>query len=762
MAVSQSGSFEPQANKGNARPMRFTNKRLRQVGLALVLACSLSSVFTFLTMIGKTFLVPTHNVVLGAGIINFSLVLLLLGVIGFEIYGLVRAKKRGYAGARLHLRMAGLFSVIAAFPAILLAIAASMTLDIGLDRWFGERTKNIIENSQNVAQSYLNEHGAVIRTDILAIARDIERLENRVLGDEAVRRDFLNQQAILRRLPGVYLLTEDLQIVDQATVAENYPYEPPPPASIEGAKTGDLIFLSPGRRNLVGAVLKLKIEQSLYIYVNRPVNQQVMEFLRQTEAEAQEYKLLEARRAGIQLAFGLLYLMIAAVVMSIAVWAGIGVSNWIVSPLRRLIYAADQVSHGNFYVEVPVQKRLGDFASLGQSFNTMTNRLRQQRSDLLETNDKLNKRSQFMQAVLSGVSAGVLGLDEAGVIKLANRPALDIFAASGKQAVIGKSLKDILPQAWASFERAQKNQSRRNAPAEVDYQTANGVRNLTVRVTSEAGSDTSHGYVVTIDDVTDLVNAQRTSAWADVARRIAHEIKNPLTPIQLSAERIRRKYGKMIADDDREVFDQCTNTIVRQVEDIGRMVDEFSSFAQMPKPQFGAHDINEIVKQTIFLMRVGRENAEFPVSLPADPIVAKCDRRLISQALTNVIKNALEAIEENKQNGVKPIVEVRLLRRNGMVIIEIEDNGKGLPVDHRARLMEPYMTTREKGTGLGLAIVRKIMEDHGGWIELDDSPKAQAKGETGAMITLVFAENPNETKKHLSENKAENGEENGK
>jgi two-component system nitrogen regulation sensor histidine kinase NtrY len=637
--------------------------------------------------------------------------------------------------------MAGLFTLISTIPAILLAIAASMTLDLGLDRWFGDRTKTIIENSQSVAQSYLNEHGAVIRTDIIAIARDIERLEERILDNSEVSKNFLNQQSFLRKLPGIYLLKEDGTLVDGSDIAEDFAYEPPPTAGIDGAKEGDLVFLSPGRRNLVGAILKLKVKRDLYLYVTRPVNPEVMTYLRQTEAEVQEYRALEDRRAGIQVAFAMLYVMIATVVMSTAIWAGIGVSNWLVSPMRRLIYAADQVSQGNFYVEVPVQKKLGDFATLGRSFNTMTERLQRQRADLLLTNQKLDQRSQFMQAVLSGISAGVLGLDDQGIIRLANRPAVEILQPNSRTSLIGRSIQEVFPASWSLFQRAQKTQNARNVTAQIEYQAASGMRNLNVRVTSEAGDDNKHGYVVTIDDITDLVSAQRSSAWADVARRIAHEIKNPLTPIQLSAERLRRKFGKNISPEEQGVFFQCTDTIVRQVEDIGRMVDEFSSFARMPKPHFAPHDINEIVRQAVFLMRVGRDDISFEMQLSKQPLVVPCDHRLLSQAMTNVLKNAMEAIAEHKEKTNQGRIVVSVVSDADKLIITIDDNGKGLPLEQRNRLLEPYMTTRDKGTGLGLAIVSKIMEDHGGGIELGDNPDAKANGGTGARISLIMASN---------------------
>jgi two-component system nitrogen regulation sensor histidine kinase NtrY len=368
---------------------------------------------------------------------------------------------------------------------------------------------------------------------------------------------------------------------------------------------------------------------------------------------------------------------------------------------------------------------------LGDTFNNMTDTLRSQRNDLLSANDLLDSRRRFMEAVLSGVSTGVIGIDEAGAVTVLN-PFAERLLAARETAPIGKPLAEIVPELAPYLADALAGRSRL-VQGQITLVRDGRERNVNVRVTSEQSSMREHGYVVTLDDITELVLAQRTSAWADVARRIAHEIKNPLTPIQLSAERIRRKYGRVITE-DREVFDQCTDTIVRQVDDIKRMVDEFSSFARMPKPAIERDDLGEMVKQVVFLMRVGNPEIIFDFEAPSDPLVAKFDRRLLSQAVTNILKNATEAIagvaETERGQGH---VTVSVVRNGTNVVIEVIDNGIGLPKENRQRLLEPYVTTREKGTGLGLAIV----EEHGGGIELFDAP-AVAAGGRGAMMRLWF------------------------
>jgi two-component system nitrogen regulation sensor histidine kinase NtrY len=387
---------------------------------------------------------------------------------------------------------------------------------------------------------------------------------------------------------------------------------------------------------------------------------------------------------------------------------------------------------------VPVTSGSGDLGKLGDTFNHMTDTLQTQRNDLLGANDLLDSRRRFIEAVLSGVSTGVIGIDDEGKITVVN-PLASQWIKS-RQSPVGRPLAELMPELSTYLADALHTRSRL-VQGQITISREGRERNVTVRVTSEQSTMREHGYVVTLDDITELVVAQRSSAWADVARRIAHEIKNPLTPIQLSAERIRRKYGKVIVE-DREVFDQCTDTIVRQVDDIKRMVDEFSSFARMPKPSIESEDFGEMVKQVVFMMRIGYPDITFTYDPPPTPVIARFDRRLLSQAVTNIVKNATEAIagmpEGNREPGQ---VGVSVIHNGPNIMVQVIDNGIGLPKENRQKLLEPYVTTREKGTGLGLAIVGKIMEEHGGGIELLDAPSV-ADGGHGAMMRLWFPAEP--------------------
>jgi two-component system nitrogen regulation sensor histidine kinase NtrY len=429
-----------------------------------------------------------------------------------------------------------------------------------------------------------------------------------------------------------------------------------------------------------------------------------------------------------------MYTVIALIVLLSAVWIGFNFANRLVAPIRRLIGAANAVSTGNLYVRVPVRQAEGDLAHLGETFNRMIQELRTQRDDIVHARDVMDSRRRFTEAVLSGASAGVIGVDSKGNVSILNRSAEKLIGRTESEA-LGQPLTEVLPELVGTMAAVQSGASPQD---QITISRNNRERNLSVRVTSEQSADSDRGYVVTLDDITELVAAQRTSAWADVARRIAHEIKNPLTPIQLSAERLRRKYGKMI-NEDRGVFEQCTDTIVRQVDDIRRMVDEFSHFARMPKPVLAAENMADTVRQAVFLMRVGNSEIDINADISEDPMPARFDRRLISQTLTNTIKNATEAIAAVPSEELgKGVIQVNAAREGDDIVIDIIDNGIGLPKENRNRLLEPYVTTREKGTGLGLAIVGRIVEEHGGTIELRDAAE-KIPGQRGAWVRMRIA-----------------------
>ncbi len=723
------------------------------IGLGVVVLALLSGFATYLILTGLTAIRPTSDVVVTVLLINAALVVAMLAVIGWQVVNLWRARRRQAAGSRLHVRIVALFAVIAAMPAIILAGFASISLDRGLDHWFSTRTKSIIQNSLGVAEAYVQEHGRVIRSEIVAMARDLDDVAKSI-ADEKTRRARLAQlliaQAALRELPLAYLIDESGTVIAEAANPHKLAYLRPPPGALADARQGHAVVIAPGRSNRVGAIKKLKNVPGVYLYVTRLVDPKVIRHLRRTRAGVAEYAALEQHRTGLQIAFGLMYLVIALTLLLAAIWLGLWFANRLVAPIRRLIGAAEEVSRGNLEVRIPEAPGERDLGQLSTTFNHMTAELHNQREELLSANSELEERRRFIETVLSGVSSGVIGVDSAGRVTLVNPSAQELLGLD-QEAMIGKRLMDIVPEFGKLLEAAFEPSHKGRIQDQVHFLVAGSERNFAVQVTREHAGDADYGAVVTFDDITELVTAQRTSAWADVARRIAHEIKNPLTPIQLSAERIRRKYGGTITE-DRDIFERLTETIIRQVGDIKSMVDEFSSFARMPKAHMEPLDIREVVREAAFLFQVGHGEIAFDVTVPDEPVTVLFDRRLISQALTNLIKNASEAIaavadSKDAPPGYKGRIAVRLSRHARQVVIEVVDNGCGLPRENRRRLVEPYMTTREKGTGLGLAIVHKITEQHGGCLELEDAPAENGAG-GGALVrlTLPLREGAGETR----------------
>ncbi|MEE9588645.1 MAG: PAS domain-containing sensor histidine kinase [Hyphomicrobiaceae bacterium] len=728
------------------------NRRAFYIGLCIVIASLLSGLATGLILTGLSPIVPSNSVVLTTLFINLILIVAMVGVIAWQLTGLWRARQQQAAGSRLHARIVGLFSVIAVVPAIVLAIFASISLDRGLDHWFSKRTKTIIENSLGVTQAYVQEHGQILRTDSLAMARDLDAASSL----QEVKQLRLSQQAGLRGIPLAYLLDGTGKPVATAAQSAGLEFLAPPKGAMKEAASGHAVSIEPGSSNRVAAIKKLESFPGLYLYVARLVEPKVIRHLRRTQEGVAEYAELERRRAGIQIAFGLMYVMIALTMLLAAVWIGLWFSSGLVAPIRRLIGAAQQVSEGELTVQVPLRRGEGDLGQLSTAFNRMTSQLRLQRDELVTTNSQLRERRRFIEAVLSGVSAGVVGLDKHGKVTLANPSAEELLGHS-RTELVDHSLAETVPE-LAELVASAEAQVRRDRYQDQVHITVDGAEHiLAVQVTREQAGDEDDGFVITFDDITELVTAQRTSAWADVARRIAHEIKNPLTPIQLSAERLRRKYGDAITS-DREVFDRCTETIIRQVGDIGRMVDEFSSFARMPDPVMEVHDITEIAREVVFLIQVAHPDIHFEVNAPDQRLMVNCDRRLISQGLTNLVKNATEAIAAVLESDETPPdykghVEMRLSVHDGWVDIRVIDNGCGLPKKNRRRLVEPYMTTRAKGTGIGLAVVQKLTEQHGGRLYLEDAPTT-VNGKRGACIRVTIPLLSDE----LAEETAEPGE----
>ncbi|MGY4308835.1 two-component system nitrogen regulation sensor histidine kinase NtrY [Bradyrhizobium sp. USDA 4369] len=704
----------------------------------VAVAVALSSGFlTFIVLVGLSPIEPTTEVVKTFYLIDAGTILILVGIIIREVWQVVQARRRGRAAARLHVQIVSLFSVIAVLPAVLVAVVANVTIDRGLDRLFSGPAKVAIQNSLTIARAYMQEHAQFIRGDILGMANDIARARPLFDQDRASFRELLTASAASRNLPGAMIIDKNTNpIVWAETGGVQLAYSPPAPEFLNnvGEQEPEIAVLP--ESNYVAAVIRLRAFNDTFLYVARPLDPQVVDQLKQTELSVAEYAQVEARRFGIQVAFALMFAVIALTILMASVLIGLNFANWLVAPIRQLMNAAHVISTGDLNVQVPVHRSEGDLAQLGQTFNKMTQELRTQRDELVSASELIDSRRRFIEAVLSSASAGIIGVDASGSVGILNRSAEKLIGHAEPE-VLDHPLSEVLPELDDMMKTAREGKQRL-VQGQITIQRDGHERNLSVRVTAEQTNQARDSYIITLDDITELVSAQRTSAWGDVARRIAHEIKNPLTPIQLSAERIRRKFGKVITE-DKAVFEQCTETIVRQVDDIRRMVDEFSRFARMPKPVMEGEDVADTVRQAVFLMKVAHPEIDIETEIKQDPLRAQFDRRLISQALTNIIKNATEAIEVVPEEELgKGRIDVVASREGDDVTIDVIDNGIGLPKVARQRLLEPYVTTRAKGTGLGLAIVGRVLEDHGGRLELKDAADFRP-GQRGAWMRLRFA-----------------------
>jgi two-component system, NtrC family, nitrogen regulation sensor histidine kinase NtrY len=702
-------------------PARIANVLLGKA-LTLVLAAIAFGIglatFVFLARGSPFGLQPGVGVGLVLG--NLSAVLLLGAVLAARLTRVWAERRRGSAGSRLHVRLVLLFGGVAVAPTIVVACFAVAFFHFGIQAWFNDPVRQAVNESQQVSRGYLEEHRNNIRSVALEMANDLTRAGQFLSADPSVFVDVLSTQTTLRGLTEAIIydpLTR--QVLAAAGLFAGMGVELPPTSMTMQAQGGDVAILAAGDGTRVQAVVRLDSTPPLMLMIGRPVDPQILEHMQRTEQAVAEYQRLDENRSWLQIAFAWIFAIVALLVLMAAVLIGLVLANQIARPIGRLIHAAERVRGGDLHVRVAEGQTGDEVAGLSRAFNRMTGQLAAQRGELMDAYSQIDERRRFTETVLSGVSAGVIGLDSSGRIELPNRAAdellgIDLLSAIGRElAEVVPEFAELLHEAAASPERARTAEIQLGPPARR--------RTLLVRIGADLSGGRTDGFVVTFDDITELQSAQRKAAWADVARRIAHEIKNPLTPIQLAAERLKRRFAREITSDP-ETFTQCADTIVRHVGDIGRMVDEFSAFARMPQPVIKPEDIGRIAREALVLEKTARPQITWRTAIPDNGPVAACDRHMLRQALTNLLQNAADAVNMREADAGHSIGTIGLCVQSGDndVRIIVTDDGVGLPQEDRARLTEPYVTHKPKGTGLGLAIVKKIMEDHGGRLTLDD------------------------------------------
>ena len=712
---------------------------LARLGPVSVTIALMSALATLLIFADYTPVRPTSQVVLALFALNAAISLFLMGLLFAEARRLIAARRAQAAGARIHFRMVALFSGIAAFPALLMAMVGSVTLDRVLNPAFLQDVRGFIYTTGEVARIFREAQCRALLQEARLTVIDLDRVSPLLTSNRPLFKEFFAGRAQVLGFSSAAMIRRDGSVIEYGTAPTSRIVQPEPSDFDEATRDEPLCLILDEGRTFI-ALRQMKNFPDAFVYAARPVDPLATAFPVQVQNLTALYEAYDAHRRNIQIAFAIMYALIALIMLLSATWLGLSVANRLVTPIRRLITATDQVSSGNLYVQVPVHQSDGDLGHLGETFNKMTSELRLQQNRLIAASRLNDERRAFTEAVLAGVPAAIIGIDARGV-RERPQPVRRPSCSTRRSTSIPNTRRGVpSPKSCPSWARSWTRRAAshmRTHQSQITLTRKGRERIFNVRVTTEQSPSAERNQVITLDDITDLVSAQRTSAWADVARRIAHEIKNPLTPIQLSAERLKRKYGRVITE-DRQIFDQCTDTIIRQVDDIKRMVDEFSSFARMPKARLELDDLRASVNQVVFLMRVGHPEVTIEEQIPEDPLYVRFDRRLLSQALTNIVKNATEGItgDEGEEGEERPAprILVRLARSDdGVIAIDVIDNGKGFPKENRQRLLEPYMTTRAEGTGLGLPIVAKILEDHGGGIELLDAP-----GGKGAWVRLHF------------------------
>jgi len=683
---------------------------------------------------------------------------LVLGQLG----RLIVARRAKSAGSRLHLRLIGVFTFLALVPTVIVAVFAVLTVNIGLEGWFSDRVRNVVGTSMDAAQAYEDEHRQALEEDARALGHFLDNSRKLIvfLNDAELRQMLAQGQGQIQRgLREAYIIDGTGEIRARGERSYLFDFEKPTSDQIAEADKTGIAIIQDWDNNEFRALVRLNAFVDRFLYVSRDVDGDILSLLDDTKQTVMLYQQLERERGRVLFEFGLLYLGFAVILILAAVWLGLWFAERLSRPVGRLTTAAQQVGAGDLDVQVVEEEGDDEISMLGRYFNQMTRQLKAQRETLLDNTRHIETRRRLFDSVLSSVTSGVVGLDAAGRITFVNRSAERLLGWSGDETAL--ALEVLVPEFGPLLDRLRVAPNG-IAQGEVKVSRDGQLEHLLVRMSTRMNTDGGlEGYVVAFDDVTDLVSAQRMAAWGDVARRIAHEIKNPLTPIQLSAERIKRKFAPKLSETDCEQLQSMTDVIVRQTNDLRRIVDEFSKFARMPEPDRREEDLVKIVRDAVLLQQTGQPDVKVRSDLPDGPLMAEVDATMLSQALTNLIKNAGEAIESLRKVGVPegfaPEIRVRLVETQGGSEITVADNGIGLPED-RSRLFEPYVTTRDEGTGLGLPIVKKIIEEHGGTLVLEDAPVFDGQTHRGAMavIRLPNADAPDQQSRGLHHNKKKN------
>jgi two-component system nitrogen regulation sensor histidine kinase NtrY len=706
--MSKKRSKKPQKPSVRMRKLRA------RFAVAFVVFAVLSSVTSYLLLTQHTDFRGLQNglVPLLVGI-NLLFLLVLTIIIFRRIVRLVVARKKGSAGSRLHTRIVTMFSVVTIVPAIVVSVFSVMFFTMGVKSWFETKVSTALEESVAVAEAYLKEHKEGLRADVLAMAIDLNRESYWITTDPRMLNQFVSQQVVMRSLAEA-IVFQPGRVLARSSLSFELAFEQIPEELITRAAAGEVVLITNESEDRMRALVRLEGFINSFLLVERFVDPRVIHHMEATHGAVAEYHDIQKQISHWERRFIFAFAVMVLILLLASIWYGMVFANKLVRPIGQLFNAAERVRAGDFRVKVKESSKQDELSEFTRAFNKMIQRLEQQREGIVEANRQLDARRRFTEAVLAGMSAGVIALDGNGCVTLSNRSAMQLLEMDVQQ-VQGRFLSMLVPEMEALLLSAQ---SKPGSVAQQDVEVRRGSAGrqvLNVRISSEERDGEITGYVVTFDDVTELLSAQRKAAWAGVARRIAHEIKNPLTPIQLSAERLKRKYAGQITE-DRDTFIRYTDNITRNVGNIGKMVEEFVAFARMPQPVFAPEDIGAILRDVVAGERLAHPGITYRLALPDAPVMLQCDAGQMSQCLINILKNAAESLEE--QGNILQEIALSVTSDTQIVHLEIQDTGPGFPEELMGKLTEPYMTTRAKGTGLGLAIVSKIIQDHHGTLTL--------------------------------------------
>lgn len=694
------------------------DKLLNRLIFFLTAILIFSSYKTYIAIFGKSLInIPNPKNVIFWLLCDLTILMLIVLIASRKIFKIIVINKIKQRGYRLQSQILTMFALISIIPTILVTIFSTLSFNFGVQTWFDQRVSTALDESVKVAEAYFKEHLLSIRSDILNISRDIDNLANVFLGDDIKFKQYLDQMAVDRSLIEIILFKEFSHTII-AKSRFSYPFFSLSESSMNEAKNGNIVILNEEGENKVRALVRLNSLPETYLLIGRLIDNKVLEHMEKTQGAHSEFENLRSEISTLQIQFFLVFLVFSLLLLIVSIASGIILASRISAPLNKLLSATGKIRKGNFDISIPVGHKNDEFAILGKAFNIMAMQLAVSRNELIRANQQIDLRRHFFETVLSNVSAGVIALDNNFMVSTAN-PSAARFLDMNIESMKGQYIFTILPELKQLIGGAEKI----NVPiqSQITINRENREIILLIRIIEEKVGDISQGIVITFDDITELIMAQKNMAWSEVARRIAHEIKNPLTPIHLATQRLKKKYADKV--DEPENFLKYIDTVDRHVKDISRMVEEFVNFARMPAPIFEEVNLSQLISDIIFSRENNDKNIIYKLDLPEDPILYQCDSGQIGQALTNIMKNAEEAIVTNNVTG---IIEVNLARKNNCIILTIRDNGGGFVPNMIGKVIEPYITTKNSGTGLGLAIVKKILDDHHANLQIYNDPENRA------------------------------------